>query len=180
MLQYTRFWFIFPPCAPLFFTSIMIMHPSKKSGKEAAGRSPSTGTLLQQHTIGFADALWVVLLPCNFEVYHHQRSKESGIRIVLHSSLRNVDCRTRGPIAQLALEKRFSAASTQQLQQHMRCFNHKVFYRQDQETHFLPSFCCPPPVLVVCCAGRPRLDSPMFCLRNCRSAPELLYGQQHP
>jgi hypothetical protein len=36
---------VLQPCAPLFFTSIM-----HNSGKEAAGRSPSTGTLLQ-HTI---------------------------------------------------------------------------------------------------------------------------------
>jgi hypothetical protein len=36
-LQYTRFWFILPPCAPLFFTS-MIMHQSKAEKKLRAGR----------------------------------------------------------------------------------------------------------------------------------------------
>ena len=39
MLQYTRFWFILPPCAPLFFTS-MIMHQSKAEKKLRAGRRP--------------------------------------------------------------------------------------------------------------------------------------------
>jgi hypothetical protein len=151
----------------------MIMHQSKAEKKLRAGRRTLARfcSSIPRSLCGWFSCR--AILQCIII-----RDRKKAESVVLYSSLRNVDCRTRGPIAQLALEKRLSAASTQQLHNDMRYFNHKVFYRQDQETHFLPSFCCPPPLLVVCRAGRPGLDSLMFCVRNCRSAPEFLFGQQ--